>query len=223
MQKAPEKFRFAAVAVDIVVFGIRDNELCVLVDTVHRPPHYDNIPGFPGAMVLPEENTDEAAARVLRDKAQLQPIYLEQLYTFSDVDRDARNRVVSVAYVGCVRPNQMEQYQHVSAAFVPLRSVKKLAYDHSSMLQIAEQRLAGKLDYTTIAQFLLATKFTLTELQTVYEIILRTTFDKRNFRKKILALDIVTETGDMQSGVQNRPAALYKFTKPTIQKIQFLG
>jgi len=223
MQKAPEKFRFAAVAVDVVVFGIRDNELCVLVDTVHRPPHYDNIPGFPGAMVLPEENTDEAAARVLRDKVALQPIHLEQLYTFSEKDRDARNRVVSVAYMGCVRPNQIETYDHASASFVPLRSLKKMAYDHISMLQLAEKRLAGKLEYTTIAQFLLPTHFTLTELQNVYEIVKRTTFDKRNFRKKILALDIIAETGEVQSGVQNRPAALHKFVKSTIQKIEFLG
>jgi len=223
MQKAPEQFRFAAVAVDVVVFGMRDNELCVLVDAVHRPPHYDNILGFPGAMVLPEENTDETAARVFRDKVQLKPIHLEQLYTFSDISRDARNRVVSVAYVGCVRPNQIETYSHASASFVPVRTLKKMAYDHNSMLQLALQRLASKLEYTTIAQFLLPTHFTLTELQNVYEIVKRTTFDKRNFRKKILSLGIIAETGDLQSGVQNRPAALYKFSKSTIQKIQFLG
>ncbi len=212
MEKAPENLRFAAMAVDAVVFGIIDKKLHVLVQNVNRPPHYVNVPGFPGGLINASETAEIAVARHLRDKVQLTAVYTEQLYTFSAIDRDKRNRVISVAYLGCVVPQVIESYEAVDAKWIPVSTIKKLAYDHGAMYDLAIARLRGKLSYTTMAQFLLPKSFTLTELQIVYEVVLGKTLDKRNFRKKLLALNCLTETGKMQEGVQNRPAALYTFT-----------
>lgn len=220
-KKAPEALRFAAMAVDAVVFGIVDKTLYVLVQNVDRPPHYKNIPGFPGGLIDRKETADQALQRHLEVKAGLpmKAVYAEQLYTFSEIDRDKRNRVISIAYVGCVAPDTLSKYESDEVRWVPVKKLGTLAYDHNEMYQMALARLRGKLSYTTIAQFLLPNFFTLTELQDVYEVILGQELDKRNFRKKILALEIVKETGRMQEGVKNRPAALYTFTSKSITEL----
>jgi len=223
MKKAPDKLRFAVMAVDAVVFGFVDEKLCALVSPVNRPPEYVNIPGFLGGIVDSKETAEEACDRVLREKGGLKQVYSEQLYTFSAVERDKRNRVVSVAYLALVRPDVAASYEHEEAKFVPVSKLKNLAYDHDEVLLTALGRLQGKLSYTTIAQYLLPRHFTLSELQSVYEVILNKEFDKRNFRKKILALDVVKDTGKVQEGVKNRPAALYKFCSEKIQELPLLG
>ncbi|MFT5849548.1 MAG: 8-oxo-dGTP diphosphatase [Patiriisocius sp.] len=219
MKKAPEELRFAAMAVDIVIFGIIDKKLHVLVQNVNRPPHYVDIPGFPGGLIAKTETADDALARHLADKVHLTDLYTEQLYTFSAIDRDRRNRVISVGYIGCVKPEVIENYMFEGALWMPVSKIKKLAYDHDAMFTKATARLRGKLAYTTIAQFLLPKSFTLTQLQDVYEVILGTELDKRNFRKKIIALDIVKETGRMQEGVKNRPAALYSYVSKNLKQL----
>lgn len=223
MKKAPESLRFAVMAVDIITFAFIEGVLYGLVSPVNRPPHYINTTGFLGGIVDAKETAEEASTRVLKQKATLDKIYLEQLYTFSAVERDKRNRVVSVAYLALVRPEVARTYQHADARFVPVKQLTKLAYDHDEMLLSALGRLRGKLTYTTIAQYLLPKQFTLSELQNVYEVILQKEIDKRNFRKKILALDIVRETGKMQEGVKNRPAALYEFTSQKIKELPVLS
>lgn len=219
MKQAPAELRFAVMAVDVITFGFVDGKLCGLVSMVNLPPHYINKWGFLGGIVDSKENAEEASERILKEKGNLSNIYLEQLYTFSDVNRDKRNRVVSVSYLGLVKPNKSETYSHEKAKFVPIKELKQLAYDHDSMLKIALKRLRGKLAYTTIIQQLLPEHFTLTELQQAYETILSKTFDKRNFRKKFLALNIISETGTMQEGVKNRPAALYKFNSKEVKEL----
>ena len=223
MEKAPIQFRFAAVAVDIPVFAVFDEQLQVLVAPVNRPPHYLNIPGFVGGMVTTKETADDTVDRILKEKANIKGFYCEQLYTFSDIDRDKRNRVVSVAYYGLLRPDTAAAYKHDEAYFVPVKSIKDLAYDHKDILKMAVKRLQGKLSYTNIAQHLLPRHFTLTELQKLYELILNTEFDKRNFRKKILSLDIIEETGTMEEGVKHRPAALYKFKTEKLVELQLIA
>jgi 8-oxo-dGTP diphosphatase len=222
MKKGPENLRFAVMAVDIITLGFVDGVLCGLVSPVNRPPHYVNTTGFLGGIVHEKETAEEAAARVLEEKGNIDKVYLEQLYTFSAVERDKRNRVVSVAYLGLVNPDVAAAYTHNEASFVPLKRLSKLAYDHDEMLLTALGRLQGKLTYTTIAQYLLPKHFTLSELQAVYEVILQKDFDKRNFRKKILTLDVVKETGKMQEGVKNRPAALYEFSSKKIKELPLL-
>jgi 8-oxo-dGTP diphosphatase len=223
MKKAPETLRFAAIAIDAVVFGFVEGQLYALVAPVNRPPHYVQVPGFLGGLIDPEETAEEACKRILLEKGGLTQVYHEQLFTFSGVERDKRNRVVSVAYLGLVRPSTIASYAHEGAQFVPVKELKKLAYDHDEMLLVALARLAGKLSYTTIAQYLLPRQFTLTELQSVYETIIHKEFDKRNFRKRLLALDILKETGRVQEGVKNRPAALYEFRSQKLQELPLLG
>jgi 8-oxo-dGTP diphosphatase len=222
MKRAPEKFRFAALAVDVVVLGFVDGELHLLVSTVNRPPHYVNVPGFLGGIVQADETAEAACVRILEEKGGIKKIYLEQLYTFSAINRDKRNRVVSIAHLGLVSPDFIQSYSHKEAAFRPFKELKQLAYDHDEMLAVAKKRLAGKLTYTTIAQHLLPRAFTLTELQSVYEAGIGLGLDKRNFRKKILALDIIRETGKMQEGVKNRPAALYEFSSAKVKELPLI-
>jgi 8-oxo-dGTP diphosphatase len=223
MKKAPESLRFAVISVDTIVLAFVKGALCGLVSPVNRPPHYVNTLGFLGGIIDASETAEQASVRILKQKGGLEKVYLEQLYTFSAINRDKRNRVVSVAYLGLVRPDVATAYTHTEAHFVPLKQLSKLAYDHDDMLLTALTRLRGKLTYTTIAQYLLPKQFTLSELQNVYEVILQKEIDKRNFRKKILALDIVRETGKMQEGVKNRPAALYEFSSQKIKELPLLS
>lgn len=202
MKKAPEKLRFAALAIDIVVFALIEDKLCALVSPVNRPPHYNNILGFLGGLIDSKESAEATCQRILLEKGNLKQTYFEQLYTFSEVERDKRNRVVSVAYLGLVKPEVATSYSFQEAKFLPVRDLKKLAYDHDDVLLMALSRLRSKLSYTTIAQYLLPKEFTLSELQSVYEIVLQKDFDKRNFRKKILALDVLEDTGRVQEGVK---------------------
>ncbi len=223
MKIAPEKFRFAALAVDVPVYGLINGKLHGLIAPVNRPPHYVNVEGFLGGMVDAKENALEAAQRVLQEKGNLKDVYLEQLYTFSEVDRDKRNRVVSVAHLGLVRPDTAAAYAHPHAHFVPIQKLHDLAYDHDEIHRAALARLRGNITHSTIAQFLLPRHFTLTELQSLYEMILGHELDKRNFRKKILALEILKDTGRMQEGVRNRPAALYTFTTTKLQELPLIA
>lgn len=210
-------------AVDAVLFAIIDGELCALVSPVNRPPHYINTVGFLGGIIHADETAEDACFRILREKGSVTAVHVEQLYTFSAVERDKRNRVVSVAYLAFMRPDAAAAYVHPTATFVQVKKLKRLAYDHDAMLSVALKRLQGKLSYTTIAASLLPRHFTLTELQSLYEHVLQKTFDKRNFRKKILALGIIRETGRMQEGVKNRPAALYEFVSKTQQEISLFS
>jgi 8-oxo-dGTP diphosphatase len=221
MKRAPDSLRFAALAVDVIVFGFVDGVLSVLVSPVSTP-YYANKFGFIGGLIDPNETAEESCARILKAKGNLEQVYFEQLATFSAVHRDKRNRVVSVAYLGFVRPDIAMTYKHETAMFVPVSEITSLAYDHNEMLSVALKRLSGKLAYTTIAQFLLPRYFTLTELQSAYESILITKFDKRNFRKKILSLTIIKDTGRKEEGVKNRPATLYTFTSQSVKELPLI-
>jgi len=217
MKQAPSALRFAVVAVDVVVFVVLDKELCVLTLPA-QSELYKGQACLPGGIIKQEETTDQAVLRVLKEKIGLSVTYHEQLATFSAVNRDKRNRVVSVAYSAFVRPDTALAYAG-PGTFVPVKSIKSLAYDHADILESARRRLGGKVGYTTIAQYLLPRHFTLTELQDVYELAMKQTLDKRNFRKKILALAVLKETGRMQEGVKNRPAALYEFASQKLVEL----
>ncbi len=218
-KKAPENLRFAVVAVDVVVFAVVEGKLSVLLGEVNRPPYYTNIEAFIGGIINSEETAEEALLRHIATKTNLKKLYTEQLYTFTDIERDPRSRVVSVSYLGLLRPELIEAELASGLRWCPVKQLPDLAYDHNQMYKTAIDRLRGKVSYTTIAQFLLPKEFTLSELQNTYELILGKEVDKRNFRKKILALDIVDETGEMQSGVKNRPAALYRFKSEKLTEL----
>ncbi|MEQ8275967.1 MAG: NUDIX domain-containing protein [Deltaproteobacteria bacterium] len=202
------------VAVDVVIFTVIDGTLRVLL--TKRPASHATYPdswSLPGGFVAARESAEAAAERELAAKAGVEGVYLEQLYTFSDPDRDPRNRVVSIAYYALVSPDRLtsERGSHEPDWF-DVGDTPKLAFDHDTILRVAVERIRGKLDYTPICFQLLPARFTLTELQKVYEAVLDEPLDKRNFRSRVLKSGLVAETDAFRTG-NHRPAKLYEFVR----------
>ncbi len=218
MTASKPKLRFAVLATDTVLLRLRDRQLEVLLIPVVIPQFKGKI-GLPGGLIDPKETAEQAAVRHLRDKAGVTNAYIEQLYTFSGVKRDPRGRVVSVAHLGLVAP---DSEAGEGSVWYPVRSLPQLAYDHSEVLNVALERLRARVGYTTIIRHLLPRTFTLTDLQQAYEDILGRELDKRNFRKKILALDVLTETGRKRTQGASRPAELYHFSRKGVETIDIL-
>jgi len=213
--------RFAVLAIDVALFAVLDRRLSVLLIPVDRPPHFLNTRGLPGGLIAPEETAEQAVARHLRDKAEVSGVYVEQLATFSRVDRDPRGRVVSVAYLGLMPAEQAAAVPlALGQRWVPVEEAKHLAYDHDDILAAACERLRARLGYSTIARHLLPREFTLTELQQTYETVCGRAFDKRNFRKKLLEAGIVRPTGRMRTGQPSRPAELHRFAGTGVRVIE---
>ncbi len=213
------KHEYVLIAADTIIFTIKEDELNVLLVKMNKPP-YNGHWAAPGGLVKPSESVDSAAKRHLRTATGIGEVYLEQLYTFGRVDRDPFGRVVSVAYFALIPWRDFRRNGAGRLADIQWRRVSRLpelAYDHEEMIRCAVERLKAKIEYTTIAYSLLPPRFTLTELQRIYEIILGRELDKRNFRKKIVSLKIVEKTGAAVSGKAHRPAALYQFTTRDIR------
>jgi 8-oxo-dGTP diphosphatase len=205
-----------AVTVDVVVFTIRDGKLkLLLVRRAGKP--YRGKWALPGGFVQMKEDLEEAARRELEEETGVSGVFLEQLYTFGRPDRDPRERVITVAYYALI-PSEKLQIRAASDAeavgWFALDDLPDLAFDHAEIVAMAHQRLVAKLDYSTIAFAFMPEKFTLTELQEVYEIIRREAIDKRNFRKWILGLGQIAETKEERRGGVRRPARLYRVKHP---------
>lgn len=217
---------FAILATDIALFTIRDGELLVRLGVVHRPPHFPNSKGLPGGLIKPHETAEDSVSRIVETKAQIDPrkIHIEQLYTFSAIDRDPRGRVVAVAYLALVPWELLsptEQLDTESAWWSPIGKAKRMAYDHDQMLPMALNRLASRIAYTTLIQKILPREFTLSELEKAYASVLSTSPDKRNFRKKILKLNILKKVPSKRKGAF-RPAQMYRFAKQKVENIEIL-
>ena len=219
----PAPLKFAVLAADVVVFAVERGVFQTLLINVDRPPHFRDVPGFPGGLIRPEETAEAAARRQLAEKGGLDPkkVYLEQLYTFSGIDRDPRGRVVSVAYLGLTSETKLAGTEY-GPHWLPVTAVPTLAYDHNDMLAVALERLRGKLEYTNIIARLMPSEFTLTQLQRVYETILGRALDKRNFRKKLLDVGAVKATGKFFQEGAHRPAELYRFTSKEVRTLELV-
>jgi 8-oxo-dGTP diphosphatase len=203
-----------ALTVDCVVFGFDGGGLQVLLIRRGLEPFLDHW-ALPGGFVHMDEDLDDAARRELMEETHLQQVYLEQLYTFGTPGRDPRGRVVSVAYYALVRPDQHPARGDTDAreaAWHAVDALPDLAFDHIEILRAALERLRGKIRYQPIGFELLPEQFTLTQLQSLYEAILGRAIDKRNFRKKLLAFDILIPL-EAYSGGSHRPARLYQFDR----------
>ena len=215
----------AALTVDCVVFGLDEQELKVMLIQRGLPP-FEGKWALPGGFVRLDETLDEAARRELQEETGLSKIFLEQLYTFSEVDRDPRERVVSVAYYALV--NLRDHQVHAAtdardAAWFGVHDVPSLAFDHAGILRLALERLRGKLRYQPVGFELLPKKFTLSELQHLYELVLERTLDKRNFRKRVVAMDLLVETDEVQQDVAHRAARLYRFDERKYRRLAKTG
>jgi 8-oxo-dGTP diphosphatase len=201
------------VAVDIVLFTIRDRRLhLLLIKRLAKP--FEKRLALPGGFVGEKESLDAAAVRELKEETGVDKVYLEQLYTFGDPKRDPRGRVVTVAYYALVPNTQTLQAgtDAAEAAWLPVDEVPPLAFDHREIVEYAAQRLRNKLDYTTVGFELLPVKFTLSELQMVHEAILGESLDKRNFRRKTILKGIVKPLKEWRK-TGRKPAQLYRFSR----------
>lgn len=211
------------VAVDIVIFTIQEGALKVLLVKRRIPPFKDQL-AIPGGFVLPEEDLDRAALRELREETGVTDLYLEQLYSFGDPRRDPRGRIISIAYFALISADQQLKAgsDAAEARWWPVHSVSSLAFDHAKILACAIERLRNKLEYTTVGFQLLPAKFTLGELQSVYEAILEKKLDKRNFRRKIAELKILKPLKEYRSDI-GRPAQLFQFVAARFEKLKDKG
>jgi 8-oxo-dGTP diphosphatase len=181
---------------------------------------------LPGGFVRLNETLDDAARRELEEETALSKIYLEQLYTFGAIDRDPRERVVSVAYYALVNlsDHKVQAASDASdAGWFGVHDVPTLAFDHAEILQVALDRLRGKLRYEPVGFELLPKKFTLSQLQHLYELVLERELDKRNFRKRVLAMDLLIELDEVEQDVAHRAARLYRFDERKYRRLERAG
>jgi 8-oxo-dGTP diphosphatase len=215
----------ALVTVDLVIFTVRDELLQVLLVQRGAPPFKDRW-ALPGGFVREDEPLEEAALRELEEETGVREVYLEQLYTFGEPHRDPRGRVITVAYFAHTAGDRQALAAGTDAAAArwwPAGAPPPLAFDHRRILDYGVERLRNKLEYTTVGFQLLPARFTLTQLQRVYEAILGRALDKRNFRRKMELLDILTPLEEWVREGPSRPAQLYRFSAGRFEKLKDRG
>ncbi len=219
------KYPRPAVTTDNVIFGFGEGELKVLLVERGGEPFKGHW-ALPGGFMNMDEDADTCACRELEEETGLKDVYSEQLYTFSAVDRDPRYRVVSIAYYALVKlPDYVVKAgdDASKAQWFPLSALPVLAFDHQRILQMAIDRLKGKIRYQPVGFELLPEKFTIPDLQRLYESALQTTLDRRNFRKKILKTGLLIDTDERTEGVPHKRAKYYSFDKAKYQALSEKG
>jgi len=202
-----------ALTVDCIVFGLDDEDLKVLLIQRRNEPFAGRW-ALPGGFVDVGEAPEQAARRELEEETGLASVFLEQLYTFGEPDRDPREHVVSIAHYALVnvRDARVRAADDArQAAWFPVRKPPPLAFDHPKILRMAQDRLKDRLRRQPVGFELLPRRFTLSQLQHVYETILGKEIDKRNFRRRALRTGLLIETDQTQKEVAHRAARLYRF------------
>lgn len=211
-------------ALDIVIFTVYKDKLCVVLVNKQDEPESGKLI-LPGWVVRSTVSLEDNFDKILQTKTGISWVYKEQLYTFWNPDRDPRWHVVSVSYYALVWwekfLNQIDLTKVQIVEFDKLIS-SQIWFDHLEIIKYAKQRLNWKLEYTNISQNILPKYFTFSQLQKVYEIVLGKEIDKRNFRKKILSLDIIKETWEVDRIMSNRPSKLYEFIDKDLKIIDIL-
>lgn len=220
------KYPRPALTVDCVVFGLDPHHrLNVMLIQRNLPPFQGNW-ALPGGFVRMDESLEQAALRELQEETGINQLFLEQLYTFGAVDRDPRERVVTVAYYALVnlKEHQVKAASDASDAnWFDINALPPLGFDHDRVVDIALHRLKNKVRYEPIGFELLPQKFTLFQLQKLYEAILGQELDKRNFRKKILRMGLLHELDEIQQDVPHRAAKLYEFDEEKYYQLREKG
>lgn len=221
----PSEFEHPSVTVDIPIFTIKDNDLKVALIKRSNWP-YEGKWALPGGFVEIDEPIENAAKRVLNNKTGVEEdVFMEQLYTFGQTDRDPRKRVITVSYFALVnseKVNLRETDEVEDISWHSAYDLPELGFDHKEIVNYAIKRLRWKLEYNTAVFSLLPEKFTLSQLQDTYEIILNEDLDKRNFRKKIHKHNLVEDTGEKEKDVSHRPAKLYKANRDVGEIVEIL-
>ncbi len=217
MENLPAHFD-SLFTVDCIIFGFDEGELKILLIERNEDP-FKGWFALPGYFVEKTEAIENAAQRILYESTGLKNIFMEQFYTFGALGRHPQGRVITVAYYAMIRlTGEKELIKPVTdfakqAVWVNVKEIPELAFDHSRIFRKGFERIRNKISYQPIAFELLPEKFTLTQLQNLYEVVLDKKLDKRNFRKKMLSYDILKELDEKQKGVSYRAAKFYRFDK----------
>ncbi|MCI0399082.1 MAG: NUDIX hydrolase [Chloroflexi bacterium] len=216
------KYDRPSVTVDVVIFSLIEEDLKVLLVQRKNSP-FAGMWAIPGGFVHIDESLEEAALRELAEETGVTDVYIEQLYTFGDPDRDPRTRVITVAYFALVSSDTIWHQagsDAEAAEWFSMKDLPPLAFDHAKILEYALTRLRYKLEYTAVGFQLLPDEFTLSELQQAYEIVLGEELDKRNFRRKILSSEILEETGKKKKEAEGRPAMIYRYRTDAVAEVK---
>jgi 8-oxo-dGTP diphosphatase len=214
-----------ALTVDCVVFGYEEDELKVLLIQRDIEP-YKNVWALPGGFVRINETLEDAAIRELKEETSVENIYMEQLYSFGELNRDPRERVVTVSYYALVKLSEHKAKGGTDAADAKWYSIKdlpKLAFDHKEIIEVAFRRLQGKVRYEPVGFELLPKKFLFSAIEHLYETILQRKIDRRNFRKKMLSMGIIKQLEVQQENVAHRKGFYYSFDKREYEKMKKKG
>lgn len=210
----------AALSVDCVIFGYTDADLYVGTIKCNMPP-YEGLPSLVGDLVRPDENADQAVNRIIIEKTGFKNLYFEQVHTFTNTDRHPLGRVVSIAYFSLIK---LDEYQRAESSntkelnWINLKENFILAFDHNQILEKCITQLKDQIKDRPVGFNLLPKKFTINQLQELYEVILQIKLDKRNFRRKLLSLGILSDIEEFQTEVSHRPAKYYSFNKQLYDK-----
>lgn len=202
-----------ALSVTLLIFSVNKNNLEVILIKRVRDP-FKGFWSIPGDLIYIDESLKDATRRVLYEKTGLKDVYLEQVKAFGEVTRDPRGRVVTVAYFALLPYTSVDLSaapNALHASWVPVKKLPQLAFDHTKIISQTLDKIKKEIEYTSLAKGLLPKEFTLSQLQNVYEVIGQKKIDKRNFRKKILASQLLKPTGKMYREGNHRPAKLYRF------------
>lgn len=209
--------------IDCVIYSFTEGKLHVLLNERNEYPYKDwwALPGF---FVEKDEEMEDAVKRILYEHTGLKDIFMEQLGAFAGVKRHPQGRIMTVAFSTIVKYNDVKSKIKPTTTYMKqarwfaIDQLPDLAFDHSQIIQKSLQNLKYSLNYSTAIYELLPEKFTLTQLQQVYEAVLGNALDKRNFRKKIANTGFLKELPEVQKGVSYRAARLYKFDRRKFQK-----
>jgi 8-oxo-dGTP diphosphatase len=218
----PNQYDRPAVTVDIVIFTLRDQDLQVLLIQRKHPP-FANYWAIPGGFVQMGESLEAAALRELEEETSVRDVYIEQLFTFGQPDRDPRTRVITVAYFALVPSTELFPLEAgddaADARWWSMYELPSVAFDHAEILDYALTRLRYKLEYSAVGFELLPASFTLSELQSAYEVILGEKLDRGNFRKKLRKAAVVEPTREYRN-TGGRPARLYRFRDDAVAEVK---
>jgi len=213
------------VAVDCIIFGVQDNELKLLVFKREVEPLAGQW-SLLGAFIEKNESVSVAAQRVLKELTGLTDIYMEQLHTFGDVERDLGDRVISIAYWSLIKIDQIHldfKIANHESKWIPFNKIPQLVLDHNEMVNLAINTLRDRAKFHPIGFELLPQEFTLPQILMVYEAIYNRKIDDRNFRKKILSSGLLEQLNKKDKSSSKKGSYLYKFNNETYLKLQKEG
>ncbi len=209
-------------SIDCLIFGFQESKLKILL-VKHAEGIIKNQWALPGGFVAYDEDIDAAATRLLHDLTGVENLYLDQLRAFGDVNRYPTKRVITIAYFALTRPENFELIPGFTASDVKwfdIQNLPHLPYDHKNILMFGWKILKRKVKYEPIGFNLLPRKFTLLQLQELYEAILEISLDKPNFRRKIMKMGLLIHCDEKQKGVSHRAAALYRFDSKIYKQLK---